>query len=287
MKKTLLVIVFVLLFQAQAMAQLKFPEPRGLVNDFAEILSEEAELEISTVIEEIKTGTSAELAVVTIPSLEGNDVNYYAVELGRAWGIGNKERDDGLLFLTAVEDRKTYIATGYGVEGYITDAQAFWISDQVVVPFFKEGDFDAGILAGVEQIRSALLELEQLPSSTAFDEKKSLTDIILSGYFWFFILLPWLAAVLGRSKRWWPGGIVGGFVGLDFVHQLPTFPFSYLFIIPFVLLGLFFDYLASSNYKKGKNRWWTGGGRGGWGGGSSGGFGGLQWRKFWGRGCWK
>jgi uncharacterized protein len=266
MKKTLLLLPF-LIFSAGVHAQLSFPEPSGYVNDFANILSEESEQQITAVIERIKESNSAEVAVVTIQSLEGNEINYYSVELGRAWGIGNAERDDGVLFLTSVDDRKTYIATGYGTEGYITDAQAFWITDQVVVPYFRNGDYEGGILAGTEKIALALEGLETLPEGgEVVTNGFPIEGVIFFVFFFFSFVVPWIIAVLGRSKRWWPGGIAGGVFGAIIAL---IFSITFFVILPIALFGFLFDYLASKNYKAGKSKWWTGGGSGGWGGGGS------------------
>ncbi len=273
MKRILVFFFALFFFTPSASAELVFPEPNGYVNDFANILSEETEASISSLAENIKDETSAEIAVVTIESLEGYEPNEYAVELGRTWGVGTSERDDGVVFLTSVGDRKTYIATGYGVEGYITDAQAFWITDSVVVPYFKQGDFDSGILAGTEQIKAALVDLETLPSASNNENYDSdeigetISAVFVLLYMLFFVV-PWVLGVLGRSKRWWPGGILGG--GLGFIIA-GSIGLSLLLAIPFALFGLFVDYSASKNYKKGKNSFWTGGGSSGWGGGSSGG----------------
>jgi len=267
MKRIALIIVSALIFSQQTQAQLNFPEPTGYVNDFANILSEEAEQRITEVIEGIKDKTSAEVAVVTVQSLEENEVNYYAVELGRAWGIGNAERDDGVLFLTAIDDRQTYIATGYGVEGFITDAQAFWITDQVVVPYFRNGDYEGGILAGTEKIAAALAELETLPeASEGSTDGFPIEVFIFSIFFFFSFVVPWVIAVLGRSKRWWPGGVAGGIMGFFLAF---LFSITFFIILPLAIFGFLFDYLASKNYKAGKDHWWTGGGSSGWGGGSS------------------
>jgi uncharacterized protein len=266
MKNFLLVASFLLLGIPTAQAQLSFPEPNGYVNDFAQILSEEAEQRITSLIEAVREKNSAEVAIVTVRSLEGNDVNYYAVEMGRAWGIGNVERDDGVLFLTALDDRKTYIATGYGTEGYITDAQAFWITDQVVVPYFRNGDYEGGILAGTEKIAAALEGLEKLPEIQNTDSDFSNGGIFFFLFFFFSFVIPWAVAVLSRSKRWWPGGLAGGILGILLAVFLSV---TFLVIIPLALFGFLFDYLASKNYKAGKDKWWTGGGSSGWGGGSS------------------
>jgi uncharacterized protein len=284
-KRILAFSIAALLWIPAASAELVFPEPSGYVNDFAGILSEETELAIEELAKAITDERDAEITVVTVESLEGYDPNEYAVELGRAWGVGTEERDDGVVFLTSTGDRETYIVTGYGVEGYITDAQAFWITDRVVVPYFKEGDFDGGILAGVQEIKSALVDLEALPggySSSGGDTG----SIFFWVFFLFTFVFPWIGGVLARSKSWWLGGVLGGVAGYVLVL---LFALSFLLLIPFILFGLFFDYLASSNYKKGKDSFWTGGGSSGWGGGSSGGsssggFGGFSGGSFGGGG---
>jgi len=249
------------------MAALSFPDPVGVVNDFANILSPSTEQQITDIIHEVEATNSAEVAVVTIDSLDGNDVNDYAVQMGRSWGIGHKDRDDGVLFLTAVAEHKTYIATGYGVEGYITDSQAFRITDQVVVPFFKQGDYDGGILAGVREIKKALVDLEKLPGG---DQSSSIDfsagDIFFFLIFFISFIFPWTAAVFARSKRWWPGGVVGAVIGALLAL---IFSVTFFIILPLSIFGFIFDYIASKNYKKGKSHWWTGGGSSGWGGGSS------------------
>lgn len=248
-----------------------FPEPVGMVNDFADIIDDGIETGIETLIKQIQEESDAEVAVVTVQSLEGYDANTYSVELGRAWGVGNKERDDGVVFLTAVEDREVYIATGYGVEGFITDSQAYYITEQVVVPYFKEGQYGAGILAGVNQIKKALVDLEKLPEGRTSGGGGNAGTWIFGLFFLFSFIFPWMTAVLGRSKSWWAGGVVGGVagLGLNFLFQS-----SLLLIIPLALFGFFFDYIASTNFKKGKKSFWTGGGSDGWGGGSSGSWGG-------------
>jgi|CXWL01.1.fsa_nt_gi uncharacterized protein len=282
------VLFFLLIFSIESVsAQINFPEPSGVVNDFAEVLSDASEEKLNTLISEIKEKTSAEVAVVTVNSLEGTDPNYYAVELGRTWGVGNKERDDGVVFLTAIEDRKTYIASGYGVEGEITDAQAFWITDKVVVPFFKVGDYEGGILAGTQKIHDALLNLERLPEGDTSPENWDPGVMIFFVFFIFSFVIPWLIAIFGRSKSWWPGGVAGGVLG---VILAAIFGVTFFIILPLAIFGFIFDFLASKNYKQGVNRWWTGGGGGGWGGGgsfgggSSGSFGGFSGGSFGGGG---
>jgi len=105
--------------------------------------------------------TSTQIAVVIIPTLNGNDVTDYGVKLGRAWGIGGKENNNGVLLLIvngdrAKGDRKLYIATGYGVEGALPDITAKHIIDEIIVPNFKGEDYYRGIDEGTDAIIQAV-----------------------------------------------------------------------------------------------------------------------------------
>ena len=96
--------------------------------------------------------TSTQIAVVIIPSLNGNDISEYNVKLGRAWGVGGKEFSNGVVLLIAKNDRKLNIATGYGVEGALPDITAKHIIDDVIVPNFKGDDYYRGIDEGTDAI---------------------------------------------------------------------------------------------------------------------------------------
>ena len=99
-------------------------QPTGFVNDYAKILSAQEKQEIETLLKQIEKSTTAEIAVVTTPSLEGLSLEKYAVELFENWGIGKKDGDNGLLILIAPTERKYRIEVGYGLEEVITDSIA-------------------------------------------------------------------------------------------------------------------------------------------------------------------
>jgi uncharacterized protein len=150
---------------ASTCAGAALPEsPQGWVSDFAGILSEDTKSQISGLIDEVKRSTGAEIAVVTVPSLEGMTIEEYAVKLFKAWGIGKKGEDNGVLFLIAPNERKTRIEVGYGLEAVITDGRAGEIIRETVLPFFKAGDYDQGILQGSMQIAALISGKDFVPS---------------------------------------------------------------------------------------------------------------------------
>jgi uncharacterized protein len=127
-----------------------------LVNDFAGILTADQKAALEHKLVAFDDSTSTQIAVVIIDDLQGFDVADYAVQLGRAWGIGGKEFSNGVLLLISVKDRKLNIATGYGVEGALPDITAKHIIDEEIVPNLKGNDYYRGIDEGTDAIIKAV-----------------------------------------------------------------------------------------------------------------------------------
>jgi uncharacterized protein len=125
------------------------------VLDQGNLLSGGEERALARKLTAFEDTTSTAIAVVTLQSLNGAPIADYAVELGRAWGVGQEEKDNGVVFLVSKGDRKMFIATGYGVEGALPDAIANRIVERVVTPAFREGRFYAGIDRGTDAIIQA------------------------------------------------------------------------------------------------------------------------------------
>jgi uncharacterized protein len=154
MKRIFVIIIFYLLSSPSAFGQ-KFPEkpnPPRLVNDFAGVLgaNEAATLENKLVV--YNDTTSTQIAIVLIRSLDGYPIEDYTPRLAENWGIGQDKKNNGILLLAAIEDRKIFIATGYGMEGALPDALLKRIVENDIKPFFKEGDYYSGLNKGVDQI---------------------------------------------------------------------------------------------------------------------------------------
>ena len=121
------------------------PSPARLVNDFANILNSSEKAGLENKLVQYSKSTSTQVAVVTIASLEGNDVGMYATELAQQWGIGQEGKDNGVLLLIAKSDKKMFIATGYGLEGVLPDAICKRIIENYMKPNFRAGNFHKGI----------------------------------------------------------------------------------------------------------------------------------------------
>ena len=123
-----------------ARAERPFPKPRGLVNDFASVISPAYEQKIAAVTGALFQKTGIPVVVVTMPDIGGAEYNDYANRLYGAWGIGKKGEDKGVLIFVTVKERKMRIETGYGVEGILPDGLVGEIRDRYVVPFLKQGE---------------------------------------------------------------------------------------------------------------------------------------------------
>lgn len=129
--------------------------PSGYVNDFADVLSAEEEGVLEEKLRAFEEETSHEIAVATIASLGDDDIESYANDLFREWGVGQKDANNGVLFLAAIQDRKMRIEVGYGLEGALTDTEAKYIISSVIAPAFRDANFDKGISDGVDAIMMA------------------------------------------------------------------------------------------------------------------------------------
>lgn len=249
--------------------------PAGFVNDYTGTLSSEQKQSLENKLTQFEKDTSNEISVVMIKTLEGDTIEGFAVDLFKEWGIGKKGKDNGILILVAKDDRKMRIEVGYGLEGALTDAQSNWIINSIMKPAFRADDFYKGIDGAVDKVISAT-KGEYVPSSKQNSSKKS--GINFEMIFWIgaFILM-WLASVLGRSKSWWLGGVIGGVAGIVIGLIKGFMLFGFIAIAILVPAGLLFDFIVSKNYNTAKSRghipWWIGGG--GFGGGKGGGFGGF------------
>ena len=129
---------------AVAPRELAVPKNDGWVTDLAGMLSPTQERELETLMESYKQGTTHEIALLTIPSLEGDDLERFALRVGREWGIGGKGKNNGAILVVSKADRAVRIEVGRGLEGNLTDSISGRIIRNVIVPEFKQGRFAAG-----------------------------------------------------------------------------------------------------------------------------------------------
>lgn len=183
-----------------------FPLPkRGEypVNDFAELFSQQQKQALNRFLVAYADSTSTQIVIVTIESLNGEDPNLYAAELGQQWGVGSKEQENGLVFLIAPNDRKVALQNGYGLEQYLTDANSKLIIENHILPQFRQEDYFGGVQAGLVQI-IALLEGNFEGGSPPAKGKRSL---------WRYLPIVLILALFYFLRRRGGGGGMGGYRG--------------------------------------------------------------------------
>jgi len=139
-----------------ALAEPTFPALSGRVVDGAALLSVPAEARISGWLEDFERASGKQVVVVTVPGLQGYPIEVFGYRLGRAWGIGEKEKNTGAILLVAPKERAVRIEVGYGLEGELTDAASRAIIENNILPAFRKGNYEAGILSGTAAILKVL-----------------------------------------------------------------------------------------------------------------------------------
>ena len=151
-----LILLFILLFSSLVSSEafaLSIPEkPTGYVNDYANLLSNEAKQKLESTLSSFKKETSNQIIIATFESLEGESLEDYSIRLAKKWKIGTKEKDNGVILLFFKREHQVRIEVGYGLEGVLPDAISSQIIRHEIAPRFREGDFDSGILNAVNAI---------------------------------------------------------------------------------------------------------------------------------------
>jgi uncharacterized protein len=129
------------------------PDYTGFVNDFAGVIERDAETQIEAIANRVERLTGAQIAVVTVDTIEPyGSIEEYSIALAEKWKVGSRDRDDGVILLVTMKERELRIEVGYGLEGAIPDGRAGEILDTAMLPYFQDGDFSAGFLAGTYEV---------------------------------------------------------------------------------------------------------------------------------------
>ncbi|PMW70956.1 YgcG family protein, partial [Pseudomonas sp. GW460-8] len=179
-------------FALTAQAELKFPQLTGRVVDNAQMIEPSVREQLTQQLQAHEKATGEQLVVVTLPNLQGTDIADFGYQLGRYWGIGQKDKNTGALLIVARDDRKLRIEVGYGLEDRLTDAQSSVIINQVITPAFKTGNFSKGISDGVAAMLVVLGGNPLDEPSTVYEPRGDEGDDFVSrhpGVFVFLVLL--------------------------------------------------------------------------------------------------
>ncbi len=200
-------------------------KPTGSITDRADLLPPAQEQKLRSILDNLNTQTGAALVVVTLPSMEGGQIDDFTNRLFERWGVGQAGKDNGVMLLVAVEERKTRIEVGYGLEGVIPDGLAGEIRDTYILPYFRSGQMATGIESGA----LALANLIAQNYNVAFSEKLIAPGNRRQNTEWpviFFIVIVVIIQIIARIRGmrsghrryhsgsgWYVGSSRGGFGG--------------------------------------------------------------------------
>ena len=214
----LTIIILALLVPIIAYTQ-KLPKPVGYVNDFASVIDENTKLKMGRLAEIIKKTTGAEIAVVTVKSIAPYaTIEDFSINLASKWGIGEKGKDNGILIVLAMKERRIRIEVGYGLEGFITDGLAGEIIDKSILPYFRSGNYSKGLLKGEEAVAGIIakeykVDLSKYNLNVRESKKYTRQGGFPIGLLSFIILL----FLFGGGRFFlWPLLFLGGFSGRGF-----------------------------------------------------------------------
>ncbi|MGB5702017.1 MAG: TPM domain-containing protein [Polyangiales bacterium] len=208
-------LVMVTWLTATTVLALDVPRLGGRVNDYAGLLSPATEAEIGQRLEALEQDTGTQVVVLTVESLEGEQLEEYSLWVAETWALGRADQDDGALLLIAKNDRKMRIEVGYGLEPTLTDIMSKRILDQILRPRFRSGDFDGGVLGAVDAIDGLVRGTSTLPPPDPSAIENDMPPRFF-GVIWLLFLIPFVLVVVGTNPFQW---------------------FLYVFLIPFVFVG--------------------------------------------------
>jgi uncharacterized protein len=238
MKKIVFILFSILLLQNLLVADIAFPKLTGRVVDNAGILTSNQKKTLTNILNAQEKETSNQIVILTLKSLDGNEIEDYGYQIGRYWKIGQKDKDNGVLLIVSMKEKKIRIEVGYGLEGSLTDARSHEIIEYKIKPYFKKGDYYKGILEGTNAIISSIKGEYKQEEHTSTSSGNVFPLFIL--YFMIIFIAPFIASFFGKMKlkktsRVFQSMIFGGFAGLFMTIGTGSFIISLIAFIFFTL----------------------------------------------------
>jgi len=266
--KRILLLAILLLMPLPLLA-LDVPQLSGRVNDYARMLSPEAASRLEQKLAAFERDQTTQIVVLTLPSLQGDDIDQFTIRVADQWKIGQKGTDNGVLLVLAQAERKVRIEVGLGLQGVLPDITAGRIIRDVMRPYLKTGNFDQGIDAGVDGIIAATKgEFKASPAERKSKPRHSGSSTLLT-----FLIFTGVAAVALGSISRYLGGLAGA-VGLPLAAGMAFSGLGLGLLFLLGLVGLVAGFLIATMARFGHSGGHGGGGFYGGGGFGGGGFGG-------------
>jgi uncharacterized protein len=216
---------FLLLLITSPLARaLEVPPLRGRVNDYAGVMSQDQVRTLESQLAQFEQETGHQIAVLTVPTLAGEDIEGFSIRVAESWKIGKKGFDNGVILLVAVKDRQLRLEVGYGLEGVLPDAIADRIIRDYIVPRFRAQDYAGGVIAGIDAVQKVIKQ-EPLPESARKPNQAPQSNFnslaMFAIAFVIFALMAFSSGRRSRNQMWsgrgrryppifWGGGGFGG-----------------------------------------------------------------------------
>jgi uncharacterized protein len=187
-----------LLIVASSARCAEVPALRGRVNDYAKLLSASASQNLENQLSQFEKETGHQVAVLTVPALDGEDIEGFSIRVAENWKIGQKGFDNGVILVVAPKERQLRLEVGYGLEGILPDAIASRIIREIIIPRFRQNDYQGGITSGIDAVLKTIRG-ESLPESARPKQRENSPGAAISLPLILFLLF--LASVLFRPRR--------------------------------------------------------------------------------------
>lgn len=233
----LLLLSCFIVFQPSLLLCQSVPTLSARVVDLAEILEQSQEATLVNTLTEFEKKTGSQIVVLTVASLQGSSIEQFSIEVAENWKIGRTGVDDGILLLVAPKERKTRIEVGRGLEGAVPDVLAYRIIQEYMIPAFKQGNYDQGVIEAVNALIS-LIEGEALPPPKVRqnDFSSNSVTLLLVGFMFFSLILAEVSErFIGRFLGRFLVGLSSSFI-VFFLSGLALAVFTF-FIIIFFSIG--------------------------------------------------
>lgn len=275
--RALLSFIFIFSFNVWG-AELKLPALNSPVMDLAGLMNESDKADLAELAYEINANNGPQITILTVPDMQGYEIEDYAIRVAEKWQLGTKEKDNGLLVVIAVQERAMRIEVGNGIEGEITDYDTARYTQKIFPEYFRSGNFHDGLRIFMQDVAKIFnVQLNQgnryVTRAAPPTKMGGQGNLILIG----IIVILIIGSALFKGKPMARGLFTGiGFSGMSFMFGIPLMMMIIIFIVGLVLgmmgIGNFLFMMAMNSGRGGRGGFGGGGfgGGGGWGGGGGG-----------------
>jgi len=247
MKKIFLFFILLLCYLPSASYGLDVPRLQSYVNDYGRMISPSAKSRLEEGLRAFEQSDSTQIVILTIPSLQGENIEEFGIKVAEAWKIGQKGKDNGAILIVSKQERKIRIEVGYGLEGRLTDLTAGRIIDLVIKPRFQQGDFDAGFIAGVSSLIDATRGEFRAERRPVHQRQRGVPPFL--SFFLFFAIFTLILGSLSRVL----GGVIAA-IGLPTFVNLAVLPVGIPLMILLAIVGFAGGFFLPRLFSSGGSR---------------------------------